>query len=554
MEIRICACGSNPQAERKAWFINMKNNRLIGAISIFVMLAGCMTASVLYGNAHKTEVRNSYAEELPVAPIEENPLEHIGEDFIVDENFTSHLPIVVLDTNGVEPPINTYEDYEQARFVAIKGVEPYVDGRISVIAGKNKMNCLTDTPQLSSAMRIKRRGNSSMLYEKAQWMVKLVTESGQDNDVDVLGMGMEHEWILNGSMFDKSLLRNYLAYSIASEFMPYTPDNQYCEVILKDGDQYTYQGVYLLGESIKQGPDRVNIAEYKKGEVINSYLVRRDRFEEDVNILDTYGLQNGCYKEYLELRYPSTLKADETIIQYAQMDISAMEKVLYSEEPEVFSTYPEVLDVDSFVDYFLFNEFFGSYDSGNFSTYFYKDVGGKITMGPVWDYDGTMDNYKKAEMDMPDLAFQTKPWFDRLCKDEHFIKQLEKRYVELRRTSLSENHVIEKIDEIVAYLGGAQERDWYRWGHWYTTTNKYSLLPEKRVKEPDKVRNAVTYQDEIYRIKTMIREHGDYIPEALRKLEKLTDTTTGMDSKMGWLLLLAACVFMIPAGYVSMRK
>lgn len=532
----------------------MKNNRLMGVISILIMLAGCFGASLVYGNAHKEEVRNSYAEPLAPAPIEQNPMAHIGADFTVDEGFTSHLPIVVLDTNGVEPPIHTYEDYEQERFIAIPGVEPYVNGTISVIAGGEQGNCLSDVPQMSSNMRIKRRGNSSMLYEKAQWLVKLITESGQDNDVDVLGMGQEHEWVLNGSMFDKSLLRNYLAYSIGSEFMYYTPDSHFCEVIIKDGDTYTYQGVYLLGESIKQGPDRVDIAEYKKGEIFNSYLIRRDRYEENVNILETYGQQNGYCKEFFELLYPNRQKAEADMIRYAQTDINAIEEILYSNDHEVFITYPEVIDVDSFVDYFLFNEFFGSYDTGNFSTYFFKDVGGKLTMGPIWDYDGTMDNYKHEAMESADLAFQTKPWFDRLCKDRNFVEKLEKRYVELRRTVLSDDHVIGKIDEIVAHLGGAQEREWNRWGHWYTTENRYSLLPETQVGEPDLIRNAVNYRDEIYRIKTALREHGEQMPEAIKALEKLTDKTSGIDGRMGWLLLLTAAVFLIPAGFVSLRK
>ena len=242
------------------------------------------------------------------------------------------------------------------------------------------------------------------------------------------------------------------------------------------------------------------------------------------------------------------------MILYAQEDINAIEQVIYSDDPDVFATYPDVIDVDSFVDYFLFNEFFISYDSGNYSTYCYKDLGGKLTMGPVWDYDGTMDNYKKEAVDTDALAFQTKPWFDRLCSDQAFIEKLEKRYIALRRGALSEDHVIGKIDEIVAHLGGAQERDWYRWGHWYTTENKYSLLAEETEDGEVLIRNATTYQDEIYRIKVALREHGDYIPAALQELEKSTEVTTGFESWMGWLLLLTFGVLFIPATYVGMRK
>ncbi len=532
----------------------MRKYRLLGMISILLMLSGCFVFNALYQMEHSTKILNSYARKLGKAPLESDPMVHIREDFSVEEDFSSHLPIVILDTGGVEPPINTYENAAEERFVAIEGLDPYVDGNMYIINTDQGINFLTDEPEVVSRMRIKRRGNSSMLYEKAQWLVKLVAQDGLDRDVDVLGMGEEHEWILNGSMFDKSLLRNYLAYSIASEFMPYTPDSRYCEVLIKENGKYQYQGVYLLCENIKRDENRVNISKYDTDKVFSSYLVRRDRLDETGNMLDTYGRWEKYSKEYFELLYPNKKIADETVIRYVEKDLSEIEEVLYSEDEKIFSRYPDVIDVDSFVDYFLLNEFFGSYDSGNYSTYCYKELGGKLKMGPVWDYDGTMDNYAKEALDTDAIAFQTKPWFDRLCKDQRFIDKLQKRYIWLRHTALSEAHITEKIDEITAHLGGAQERDWYRWGHWYTTQNKYSLQPEKGTGGQVLIRNAVTYQDEIYRIKTALREHGEEIPQAVETLKKTADKSTGIEDWMGWLLLLSACVFFLPAVYVSQKK
>ena len=238
----------------------MNNKRLIGGISIICMLLLCTVASIIYGQNHKQEVLNSYAGELPAAPIQENPLQGINEDFTVTAEFSSHLPIVVIDTGGIEPPVNTYfkKDHENSTngiYVPIEGLDPYVEGTIYVLEKESGMNSLADEPVLSSCIRIKRRGNTSMNYEKAQWMVKTITESGQYNEVDMLGMGAEHDWILNGSMYDKSMLRNYLAYSISSEILENTPDSRYCEVLLKDGNTYKYQGVYLMMESIEQGTE-----------------------------------------------------------------------------------------------------------------------------------------------------------------------------------------------------------------------------------------------------------------------------------------------------------
>ena len=316
-----------------------------------------MAAAACHYEIHKDTVKNSYAAPLPAAPREKDPLIGINGDFTVNENFNSHLPVVVLEMEE-EPPITTRQNPRDGRFVPIEGVEPYVDGVFYLYAGEGGVNSLDSEPCVVSRMRIKRRGNSSMLYEKAQYMFKLVSESGEYRDVDILDMGEEHEWILNGSMADKSMMRNYLVYSIASEIMPYTPDNEFCEVILHTGGRYTYQGVFLLGESIRQGTDRVNISKYRTGDVFNAYLVRRDRFDEEGLMLDTYAREQGLAAEWFGLLYPSRYDVSEDAVTYIEDDLSRIERVLYSDEQDIFSTYENIIDVDSFVDYFLLNEFF----------------------------------------------------------------------------------------------------------------------------------------------------------------------------------------------------
>lgn len=532
----------------------MKHTRCFGAGAILLMLSVCVGAAFSHGVRHTAENKNYYAQ-LPAAPEEEEPLAHIDNDFIADEGFTSHMPVVILDTGENEPPVNTYFLAAEGRYADIEGLDPYVNGTFILFDNQKGLNSLSDEPALVSSMRIKRRGNSSMFFEKAQWMIKLITASGQDNDQDLLGMGSEHEWILNGSMFDKSMIRNYLVNRIASEFMPYTTDSRFCEVLIKKGSVYQYQGVYLLMESIKQGENRVNIADFKKADPFNSYLVRRDRLDDGANTLETYGRLEGYSREYLALLYPGITKVTREMTEYVEKDISDIEKILYSDDPKVFYTYPEVIDVDSFVDYFLLNEFFGSYDAGNHSTYFYKDVGGKLSMGPVWDFDMAMDNYIYEPFATSYLAFQTKPWFDRLCMDDTFLERLEKRYIQLRHTSFSEQHINAVINETIAYLGGARAREWTRWGHWYTTDNRYSL--EDYTQEDGTVlyRNTTHYYDEIYRIKTVLQEHGNAIPQQIKYLrESAVFDSGGISNWMKWLLLLSAAVFIIPAVFAGYRK
>lgn len=458
----------------------------------------------------------------------------LRSDFTATAGFTSHLPLVVIDTNGVVIPANTSWDYEKGYAVPLEGVEPYVAATISIYDSEGGNNSFTDTPTYATDARIKRRGNSSMSYEKAQWKIHLLTESGQKSELPLLGMDASDNWVLNGAMIDKSLMRNYLAYTLAAEFMPYVADVRYCEVFIKDGDSYAYQGVYLLIESMEQGDGRVEISDMTTQGANMSYMVRRDRWDPDGIMLDTYATREGLSYGYFGLLYPKNEDATPEVIKYVESDLSAVEQVLYSDDPNVFLTYPDYINVDSFVDYFLFNEFFTNYDAGNHSTYLYKDVGGKLCIGPVWDFDGTIDNYTSAPLDVDVVVFHEAPWFDRLVLHRGFVDKLSARYAELRRSTFDDDHVGQMIDDVAAYLGPAQERDWAKWAHIYMGQNRYTLQPidplavdenEQPAVEPvaagdDEavdsflfIRQTEEYSHELVKLRYLLRTHADILQE-----------------------------------------
>jgi hypothetical protein len=528
----------------------MANRRSISLIVIAVSLI--IVFSMTIYNNKKAEVKStsSYMESLVKEKQEGNALAFLNEDFTLKSDFSSHLPIVVIDTEGIEPPVNTIFNVETQLYEPVKDMEPYVEGNI-IVMDNSERNNLTDIPASKSKIRIKRRGNTSMQYSKPQYLVKLITATGQENELSLLGMGEDDEWIINGSMTDKSMMRNYLAYRIASQFLPYTQDNKYCEVVIKDNDTYRYQGVYLLGESVKQGLDRVNIAKYKATKDYNSYMVRRDRFDEENIMLDTYATKNKLSTGYLGLRYPSKNNVTLGMINYIENDISKIEKVLYSDNYSEFSTYSNYIDVDSFVDYFLINEFFGNYDAGNNSTYMYKELGGKLTMGPVWDFDGAIDNYTDKPMDVEAMAFQTAPWFDRLTSDKSFVLKLEKRYLELRQSYLSDENIISSIEEIETHIGKAQEREWFRWNNKRLVEGKYDLKAFVDAQGDLINREVSEYNQDIYKLKTILRKHGNVIPKRLQVLKGATIWETDWSSRKNLALLLVVALFCIPIIYAA---
>jgi len=100
------------------------------------------------------------------------------------------------------------------------------------------------------------------------------------------------------------------------------------------------------------------------------------------------------------------------------------------------------------------------------STYVYKDYEDKMKAGPVWDFNESLGNSKNEEGKVYDYNGFTmihKPWFDRLMMDVNFANKVVQRYKELRKTYLSDEYLIEFIDETVKLLGDSIKRNFDRW-------------------------------------------------------------------------------------------
>ena len=495
----------------------MSKNKLMCVSIIVLSLVIGVGFYSLYTYMTKEETTNNFEH---TVRLEEGADPSVGVtsfdgDYTVDDSFVSHLPLVVIDLEDNEIPDSYYYDQDEERFILKDDADPYVDAQISVIDNDSNLNYLGDDPQVQSRIKIKYRGNSSVIYDKHQYRFKLLDEDGNSNKQNLLGMGEDSEWILNISMIDSTLLRNYLCYSIAGEFMEYTPDVRFCEVIIKKDGQYEYQGLYLLMEPVEQGEDRVDISDYNPKNDYTSYIVRRDRYDEEGVMLDTYATINELCYGYLDLKYPNNEDLSEQVIDYVTNDLSEIEKVIFSDDESEFLKYSQYIDVDSFVDYFIFNEFFTNYDAGNNSTYMYKDARGKLTIGPIWDYDNIADNISEYLLDPEVISFEGQAWFTELLQSEEFCKKLESRYSELRETYFSDDYINTFIDETVEYLGNARLRDWDRWYEQYTE-DRFDILEDRYGVSVD--RNFDSYEDNVQRLKDILNEHARYILPELHKL------------------------------------
>lgn len=476
----------------------------------------------------------------------------IPADFIVDGSFSSHLPLLIIDTHGEEIVNYKYYDRESVSYVYQEGVDPYLPVEITLIDNENYVNRLDDEPKLSSRAKIKVRGNSSSLdtFPKKQFLIKLLTDDGDRNVQEMIGMTASDTWVLNGTQRDRSYLRNYVAMNTAGEIEPYTPDIRFCEMALKSGEGYLYMGLYGLYEKVERGEGRVEIQSASTGgdAALSSYILLRDR--RDVTgyampVWSTVHENEGHYanSNWINLEYPSPGKVTEAYWESIQAEVETIERALYAEKDADFIRYRSLLDVDSFVDYFIINEFFSNYDAGWNSTYMYKDVNTKLKIGAFWDYDGAMDNYEKACLDITQIVFSQSPWFDRLVQDPYFVDKVEKRYRELRQTVLSTETIHEKMEGASAFLAKPIRRDSCRWQGQYTI-----LLADTAEVDTGLTiyRNTESWEEEVQRLKDVILLHGEYLDSDLAiKLIQQEKNMTPAYSVGGWLMIAVFFVSVI---------
>ena len=449
----------------------------------------------------------------------------IPADYKIDKSFETHLPLVIIDLQGNTIP-NIYrftKDGQGVRYTeeGLRNPNPWVNMTISIIDNDNNVNTLSDTPTFVNNGQIKLRGMTSRKFEKKQYGIKLM-DDGFEAELSVLGMEADEDWVLSNSIADLSGIRNYMAMNIGGHMFEYNSDVRYCEVVFKDGDTYTYQGLYLMQEKIKQSNGRVDIADFDEDAKSLSYIVCRDRYDETKTTLSTWASdQQLCYG-YFTVTYPKEELLTDSVVSRIEAELSQIERCLYSDDYREFLKYEDYLDVDSFVDYFIINEFFCNYDAGNNSTYYYKNAEGKLAIGPLWDYDNCLDNWYMSSSNYNSAPFKNQPWFDRLLQDEKFKDKIVKRYKELRETILSNEYIFSFIDETMNYLGNAKSRDYHRWIESYKMNHMLNIVENHEGFIID--RNAESVEAEVQRIKDGIMMHANWMDKSLEnELNQMTE-------------------------------
>lgn len=421
-----------------------------------------------------------------------------------DAAFSTHLPIISIDTRGKEIP-GSRDDSE-------KGItyESLLTD-VSIIDHDKKLNHPDDNPTKKAMAQVAYRGNSSRLFDKKSLKVKFVKEDGSDDDVEVCGMHKDDEWVFHGPFLDRTLMRNYLCYNVAGEIMEYAPNCRYFELMV-NGE---YQGLYLAVEPPTQGKHRINIEKSKDDRAETSYIVRWDRSTKGDHLLNNFTFYTELSGvSALDVRYPGKNRIDEKKMKYIEEDISRIEKTLYSYDLNYSkkASYKNSIDMNSFAEYFIINEFFQNVDAGRFSTFYYKDVKGKVKLS-VWDFNNACDNYIDYIYGGAGFTMQDSPWFGMLLKDPEFVELVVQKYRNLRKGVLSDDYLMRYIDETQKYLGSAVDRNYEKWGYVFDLKNADDhnfLNPVSR--------NYDSYEKSVGQLKGWIKSRGSWLDKHIDSL------------------------------------
>ena len=353
----------------------------------------------------------------------------ITAEFYNIDNFTG-LPIVYVDTGGA----------------AIDSKEDYVEGTVSINGG-DSFESLTDVE-----MKIKGRGNSTWwqggVWNKWPYQIKF------GDKTEVLGMPKDKKWVLLAEISDVSLIRNKIVREIAnSGNFDYVPQAEYVELFLNN----EHAGTYLIGQKVEESENRVNIGD-------NGYLVEIDTDANGrIDPEDVYfkSSQSNFWSEnnVFNIKEPE-LDYDSDKFNTIKDFVDNFEKALFGDnfkDPEL--GYRAYIDLDSFIDWYIVNEISKNQDAASYSSIYFNYIpGGKIKMGPIWDFDLAFGNvnYSTAEFSTGFWIKSGSPWYKRMFEDDYFTNLVKERYNFFYENLDQFNS---KVDDFELYISKSQKKN-----------------------------------------------------------------------------------------------
>lgn len=441
----------------------------------------------------------------------------------------SGLPVVVLeqlstgDTKWAEAGLNIWSktsDWQTGDIMTVYNA----DGTV-------------DADRLACGFRL--RGNSTQGFPKKPFAIKLGSKS------PILGMKTHKRWCLLANWIDRSLIRNGVAFDLAGR-----TEDAWAAASIEQGLIWNPHGVsvelvyngrhlgnYFLCEQIKIGGKRLDITDCYEdvladsGEAVASdptncgYLIEfDDNYDENCKFVTSRGL-------------PCQLKDDvpATHLSYVQNKVTSVEN--YLKKGDYTSAY-ELLDINSVIDqWFIFELTMNDEYRHPKSVYMYIDGAGKLSGGPVWDFDyqtfpdfdgirtiyasygktapsyglSTMLYTKAVAYDNRGVSTEDAPymWYPLLLKDPVFVAAVKSRWA-VMKPYLQQS--LATVDELGAKNKVSAEYNFAIWPMESQQRVRYSWFVDYSGDE------RMTYDEAVANMKTFLTDRINAMQSAIDAL------------------------------------
>ena len=308
---------------------------------------------------------------------------------------------------------------------------------------------------------------------------------------------------------------HHFGYQLFRKMGRYASRSRFVELEL-NGE---YQGVYVFMEKLKRDKNRIDIStlsptDSDSAAITGGYILKIDktaggdlninkpleyfydnwaddaRYTEDISFRSSYTIfgdsiefepfgdpyhSNQFLETYFLYEYPKARNITSEQKIFIQKYINDFETALLNDDfTSDIRTYTDYIDLGSFVDFFIINEVCRNVDGYRLSTYIYKDRGGKLNMGPIWDLNIGYDSGDRVPFDdwvihynqfVSQDAWMMPFWWPRLMEDPIFRDALKSRWIELRSTVLNTSELLSDVDQAANYLmnNGAVTRNYNIW-------------------------------------------------------------------------------------------
>ncbi len=353
-------------------------------------------------------------------------------------SYSGTLPVMFINTENSQP-ITSKEEYVFAYY--------YIDNM-----GNEEFENVgsEDAPQ---PLEIRGRGNYTWSdFDKKPYRLKL------DAKTSLLGMKRNKHWALMANADDYlGGLRNTVGYELSRRLgLAWTPAQQPVEVVL-NGD---YIGLYMLTETIRVEPDRVNVtpqADYETSPFVVSggWLVEIDNYQEEEQVRTVEGNGQNIFSTY---KSPEHLSDEQRT--YLTGLINATNAAIYVSDKSN-NSWENYIDPDTLACFYIVQELLDDTESFHGSCFWHKENGNntKIMFGPVWDFGNAY--HRTPNRFIYDRPAFTQTWIGEIAKFPHFQEIVLKHWN--RFVLFHYDEIDGFIDDFIDQIQQAAMSDAARW-------------------------------------------------------------------------------------------